>query len=275
MRIDKILMQNIEETVPDEKVALLLSGGVDSMSVGFSAHRLGKKITAYSFKTDEHDSYDYNKAQEVAEAMGWDFVGTVVPTNNLKEDFYRLLEMGCIKKTHFECVYPFLYVYPTIKEKYVLSGWAADGYYGVSKKAIINYSQTLELLNEFRDDYFKPENRAGYDWHNRLAKNYDKIFYSPYLSDNVKKFFYTKGWQEINKPKQKFHVRVAFDEFKPFDKIKNHSNLQLDSQINKVFETLLDDEEINFKNRSRIMDICRDWVKLKEFQNEHQVSFDL
>ena len=139
LRIDKILMQNIEETVPDEKVALLLSGGVDSMSVGFSAHRLGKKITAYSFKTDEHDSYDYNKAQEVAEAMGWDFVGTVVPTSNLKEDFYRLLEMGCIKKTHFECVYPFLYLYPTIKEKYVLSGWAADGYYGVSKKAIINF----------------------------------------------------------------------------------------------------------------------------------------
>jgi len=30
-------------------------------------------------------------------------------------------------------------VYPEIKEQVVLSGWAADGYYGISKKAMLHY----------------------------------------------------------------------------------------------------------------------------------------
>ena len=260
--IDKILIKHIHDNVPDKEVALLLSGGVDSISVGFSAHRLGKKITAYSFKTDLHDSYDYSKAEEVADIMGWNFVGTTIPTDNLKEDFFLLLdEYGCEKKTHFECIYPFIYIYPQIKEKYVLSGWAADGYFGLSKKAVINYSQTLELLNQFRDDYFKDENRAGYDKHDNLAKMYGKEFICPYLCNEAKSYFQNKNWQELNKPQQKYPVRLAFDkEFSLIGKVKKHANLQLESKINNVFEYLLDDEQINFKARSRIMDICRDWV---------------
>jgi len=273
LTIDSILTNLVSDLVPENDVALLLSGGVDSMSVGFSAHRLGKKITAYTFKTDKHDSYDYNKAKEVADKMNWDFVGVVIPTENLKEDFFKLLnEHNCIKKTHFECLYPFLYVYPRIKEQYVLSGWAADGYYGLSKKAMINYRHSLELLNQFRDDYFKPENRAGYCWHERLAKKHNKVFCSPYLSNEIKEFFYSKDWQTINKPQQKIHVRTSFGKFKLFGDIKNHLNLQIDSQINKVFEALISDEEINFKNRTRIMDICKDWIKRK---NDDQLLINM
>ena len=42
-------------------------------------------------------------------------------------------------------------------------------------------------------------------------------------------------------------------------KIKNHLNLQIDSGIVNLFELLLPNKEINFKNRSRVMDICGDW----------------
>ena len=31
----------------------------------------------------------------------------------------------------------------------------------------------------------------------------------------------------------------------------------------KVFETLLENKKINHKNRTRVMDICRDWVQLE------------
>ncbi|OUW61810.1 MAG: hypothetical protein CBD63_00535, partial [Candidatus Pelagibacter sp. TMED203] len=63
--IDKILMNEV--TVPDKDCALLLSGGVDSISVGFCAERLGKKVHAYSFRLDTNPSYDFLKAKEVAE----------------------------------------------------------------------------------------------------------------------------------------------------------------------------------------------------------------
>ena len=44
--------------------------------------------------------------------MGWTFKPTTVPTDNLEEDWHTLVKLECKKKTHFECVFPFLYVYP-------------------------------------------------------------------------------------------------------------------------------------------------------------------
>jgi len=255
--IDKLLMNEID--VPDDDCAVLLSGGVDSISVGFAAERLGKKVHAYSFCLDTHPSYDFQKAKEIAEIFNWPFTGIEVPTKNLADDWHRLVQLDCRKKTHFECVYPFLYVYPEIKQKYVLSGWAADGYYGISKKAMINYRQTQELFDKFRDNYFSPEMCAGYNWHKKVSDEYDKVFVTPYLTESVKEFFYSKSWDEVNKPFQKHHVRNAFDEFKRIGKIKNHLNLQIDSGIVNLFESLLPNKEINFKNRSRVMDICGDW----------------
>ena len=37
--------------------------------------------------------------------------------------------------------------------------------------------------------------------------------------------------------------------------------MQLGANIDHLFEKLLTNKEINFKNRSRVMDICRDWYK--------------
>ena len=82
--IDKILTNQIN--FQDKECALLLSGGVDSISTGFMAHRLGKKITAYSFCLDTNVSYDYLKAEEVSNKMDWSFVGVKIPTANLVDD---------------------------------------------------------------------------------------------------------------------------------------------------------------------------------------------
>ena len=75
-------------------------------------------------------------------------------------------------------------------------------------------------------------------------------------------FFRQYDWYELNKPFQKHHVVTAFSEFKLIGKFKKHINLQLGSNIDKLFESLLENNKINFKKRIRIMDICRDWNKL-------------
>lgn len=271
--IDKLLCDYIERTVPDNNVAVLLSGGVDSLSVAFAAQRLGKKIHAYSFRLDTHTNYDYEKAKEVSELFGWEFTGVNIDTSVLDSDFYRLVAIDCVKKTHFECVYPFMYVYAEIKEEYVLSGWAADGYYGVSKKANIHYKHTKEKFDEFRDNYFLPENTAGYNWHLKVADIFNKKFITPYITDEVKEYFYAMDWHELNEPYQKHHVRDAFaNEFKKAGSVKKHLNLQIESGITELFETLLDNREINFNRRSRMMDVYRDWqnpptTDLTEFMN--------
>ena len=152
------LLESYIKTIEDTEVAVLLSGGVDSLSVAFGAARGGKKITAYSFRLDIKDNYDNKKAQQAAKEFGWHHEECIVDTRRLKADFMRLMyDYKCRKKTHFECVFPFMYVYPRIVERAVLTGWGADGYYGVSKKAHIHYKEPKEKFDEFRDDYFKKE----------------------------------------------------------------------------------------------------------------------
>ena len=63
-------------------------------------------------------------------------------------------------------------------------------------------------------------------------------------------------------PTQKHHVINTFNEFKLIGNVKKHLNLQTNCGIIELFETLLEDKQINFKNRKRIMDICRDWSVL-------------
>ena len=259
--IAKLLSEEIEKASNDINVAVLLSGGVDSISVALAAHRVGKKISAYTFHLKDQPTYDASKAQEISKIMNWSCKTIEVPVDNVIKDFIRLRrEVDCQKKTHYECCFPFLYVYPQIEEKEVLSGWAADGYYGVSKKANLHYKHTMEKFNEFREDYFLLDHRAGYLWHKKIADMHNKIFITPYLTESVKQFFWSKDWYELNQPYQKHHVVEAFDEFSRFGAVKKHINLQLGSGVDKLFESvIIPDKTINYRNRKRIMDICRDW----------------
>ena len=113
--IKSLLTDHIKDNVPDSEVAVLLSGGVDSISCAIAAHDVGKIVNSYSFELFNNTSYDHFKAKEVSEIMGWNFTGVSVPTNDLENDWFRLRDLGAKNKTHYECMWPFLYVYPKIK----------------------------------------------------------------------------------------------------------------------------------------------------------------
>ena len=54
--IDIILSDIISQEVPTDDVGILLSGGVDSLSLGFAADRAGKKVDAYTFHLESRRS---------------------------------------------------------------------------------------------------------------------------------------------------------------------------------------------------------------------------
>ena len=278
--IKSLLINHIKNNVPDSEVAVLLSGGVDSVSVGLAAENAGKEVHAYSFYLNGPPSYDFIKAAEVAHKRNWNFTPIVVPTNNLIQDWHRLVKHGCRRKTHFECVFPFLYVYPQIEEKYVLTGWGADGYFGVSRKAMKRYSRddkwdfyvewckknknTIKGKNRkdgfdiYRKQYLDGD-CAGLKDHTNLATKHNKIHVTPYLNADIRKLLMSKSYEELNEPEQKHFIRKDFTELKKFGTIKPHQNLHLNAGVDKLFETLLNNPEINFRNRKRIMDVCKDW----------------
>jgi len=249
--------------------------------VALAAYNVGIKVIAYSFHLEGNESYDFKTAQKFSEQMGWTFKPTIVPTDNLVEDWHTLVKLKCKKKTHFECVFPFLYVYPNITEEYVLTGWGADGYFGVSKKAQMRYGseesnkryheyfknnpKNIKTFDEARDIYFLPDNSAGLKWHNKLVEKYNKKHITPYLHSAVKEYFYLFNWEELNKPEQKHHIRNAFPELLNFGKIRKHTNLHLGAGVDKLFESLLNNSKINFNKRNRMMDVSKDWYE-KEFK---------
>jgi len=59
-------------------------------------------------------------------------------------------------------------------------------------------------------------------------------------------------------------VEAFKPEFDRIGKVKKHINLQLGGGVDILFETLLHNPRINFNNRIRIMDICRDWAGSSE-----------
>ena len=267
--IDKIITDIIDQEAPDQTVAVLMSGGTDSLTVAAAAHRLNKKLNCYTFRVDGKDSDDSIYAEKACKHFGWNFKLIDVPVNNIENDFFTLIKKyECKKKTHVECTFPFLYVYPHIKEKYILTGWAADGYYGVSKRANIHFKHTKELMNKFRQGYFGkldettqkfiPGNPVGIKQQMLLAKSVDSILVAPYVDKKVWDWMIQYDWDFFNKPYQKAPLFDAFPELLEI-KRRNHLNLQLAAGIPNYFEKLLDNKKINVYNRSRIMDLVRDW----------------
>ena len=257
--IDQIIVDFVDRESKEDHVAVLLSAGTDSITCALAAQRLGKKVTGYSMYINGNQTSDSLGAKDAADHFGWDFVGIDVPVDNIENDFFTLVNnYKCKKKTQVECTFPFLYVYPQIKEKEVLSGVAADGWYGVSKRANIHFKHTKELFDQFRNDYFGAPNPAGVLQQRQLAEENGMKLIAPYIADEVAKWMMQHDWDFFNKPYQKACIHDAFPEIKAL-KRRKHENLQLIAGIPDYFEKLLDNPEVNLYNRGRIMDLVRDW----------------
>ena len=89
--IKKLLQNHIKSNIVDEEVAVLLSGGIDSISVGLAADGADKKVNAYCFQLGDQTSYDFAKAAEISNKMNWKFTPIVVPTDNLEVDWIELV----------------------------------------------------------------------------------------------------------------------------------------------------------------------------------------
>tara|TARA_Y100001972_G_C7587983_1_gene294801 strand:+ start:80 stop:877 length:798 start_codon:yes stop_codon:yes gene_type:complete len=262
--IDKIIENIIAKEVPENEVAVLLSGGVDSLSVACAANRLNKKITAYTFHIEDHISYDSKKAEEASKKFNWDFNLTVIPKASLTDDFKTLaFKYGCKKKTQFENTYAYMHMFPKIKQKYILMGMGVDIWYGSSKKVALHFKEPKEKFDDFRKSYFNQKVPSDLMTLFKLEKEYNKKIVLPYTwQKEVEDFFYPLDWKTLNKGKNKKIIREAFsEEFKQIEPIQKHTNMQLGAKVDKLFETLLTHNKINYKNRKRVMDICRDWAR--------------
>jgi asparagine synthetase B (glutamine-hydrolysing) len=233
------VLRKYAEAIDSREVALLLSGGIDSASIMFSLLEAGKVVTAYSFMLDGLMSRDFSQARINARKFNCEFIPVFLPTSidQLKHDLLILHSLGARSKTDYECGWPMLYVYKTIKEPVRASGLSADTHFCLSKKGILHYK---DRIDEFRRSFYTSPTWNQQHIHRRLAQQYNKQLFDPYKSKEMQEEFLGTTWVQVNKPKQKHPIVSAYPEQFRQIKILPHTNLQLgDSGIAKHFESLL------------------------------------
>jgi asparagine synthetase B (glutamine-hydrolysing) len=139
----KYLGDAIASQCAASEVGLLLSGGLDSLTVGIACEDVGKRVIAYTYELDGFPSVDRPKAEHLAILQGWPLYVVQVPTTRLSESFRSLaIQHHCRKKVHFEVTYPMSFVIPLIEQTEMLSGWNADDHYGNTAKVLIEFAKT-------------------------------------------------------------------------------------------------------------------------------------
>jgi len=260
IKFRQLLCDVIRTQCTNNEAAVLLSGGVDSQTVIFACLELGIVPTAYTFRLKDYESRDSFYAKSLCEKFGITHKMIVVDSSTLELDFLTLAnKYECRKKTQYECIYPFIHLFPHIKEQGVITGWGA--YFGISRKASTSGATTNKaVFDKMRLDEFNHPNPDGRVQLRQLIKEYNKILIAPYFEQSVFDFLFQFNWGQLNKPIQKAMSVYAFNEYFSKIKVRQASNLQLDGGIDVLFESLLK-SSLNKKKRLRVMDLCRDYAK--------------
>jgi asparagine synthetase B (glutamine-hydrolysing) len=270
------------------RVALLLSGGVDSTIVGLAAHNLGHQVVAYTFRVGARHSYDSKWAEKTAHTMGWEWVPVELPTSaqSIIRLWPEMHAMGCRKKRDFECTWPFMYVYPTIRERYVLNGLNADCFFGLGRKAVklgaagkdadpVAFNRLRVELNKFVcsrpiGDLDRDHNPSGMWFHAQLQEANDIVDVNPFVCQEMYDYLMRFTWQQLNMPRQKHFLHETYPAELELVGARNHQNYQKAGKIDVLFEKLLA-TGINFGGRNRTLEMFADWWRPTYAEQQQRV----
>jgi asparagine synthetase B (glutamine-hydrolysing) len=219
------------------KIAVSTSGGIDSSSLVAAALDEGKDISVFSFTFEDFESTDFLAAKKLAIKYSLPFVDVLLP--KCQHTIYAtvesiIAECRVKKKTAVECIFPFVFLTDKMLQldyDCLLSGNAADGHFGLSKKAMIHFKEPLSKFNQFRQDYFSNKDSAQVKTLKTYCLNKGINLCTPYFEPKIFSLFINKTWDQLNKPRQKEAIRADFPDLDDLA-IKPHSNLQMgDSRI--------------------------------------------
>jgi DNA-cytosine methyltransferase len=259
----------------DDAVALLLSGGIDSTSVGIALQKNGIRFQAYTYRLDGYPSKDLKKTIAIANHFGWPLTIVTVPIADAAHDFIRLaVEQRCRLKTDFENTFPMLYVLPRIAEAEVWTGYSADRHYGNSKNYVLHQrrmaregaspAERKRAFDDYRRERFENGGRPDVYWC-RLVVQHGKHLLDPYLDEAVREYFLQFDHEALSPPGKPVVRRALADELRdlPRGTLTVGIKLQTGGGVDALFETLLQDGTINrFETKyAKVAPLCQRWAK--------------
>jgi DNA-cytosine methyltransferase len=271
-----LLRQSVREQSRADEVALLLSAGIDSISVGLALKAEGKRIHAYTFEVHGYPSAERRRVEWIARHFGWKLTVITTPTCGLQSDFIELaVRHKCRKKVHFEVLWPLLYVLPQILEAEVWTGWNADDHYGNTKKIMLEQGGRCrdglssqcrkrhfdQFRRELRAAFFTPESLDSWWYARRLGEHYGKRLVDAYTTDAIFEHFLQFNHEQLSRPDKPL-VREALREHLrglPRNLLRGGVRLQKGGQVHVVFKTLLNDSSINRHGSKSVSALCQRW----------------
>ena len=241
----------------EDKICLLLSGGIDSTLVGLVGHHIGKKITSISFELEGTQNIDCQTSEKTSQIMGWDFHKVILPRTNFDDWFFHLIfEQKCKKKTELEVLFPMIFMLNKVKElgfSKVLCGFTNPFPNGrvnsiQGRKDWVGYVDFIIQNGNFSDGDHKCIN-YGKSIGVEIVEIYPSVF------ETVKRISY----DQINYPHQKIPSKLIYkDDIEKLGlmKVKNRS-LQKGDGLQSLYPTVLNNPQINIPNYHKGNNIIR------------------
>lgn len=237
----KLLRNYTQSNLTGEPVALLFSGGTDSLTVLWSLLDCGVTPHCYSFRLERVISEDSKAARKAADLFNAPLTEIVIPHQEpdaLVPDLQQLVqEIGSPRKTHVECAFPFAYLRHRISEPVIFSGIGADDLWGSAKSVAIKYGKDPQGFTQSR-------RKVVADPSTSAIKQIDKLLNhrirTPYRDPAVIKFMLQFSWHQLNRPKQKMLAVQGFaEEFSRAPIYRRNSNLQVGSKVREYLARVL------------------------------------
>ena len=230
----ELLSYEVERDLPQEPVALLFSGGTDSLTVLWTLLDLGAWVTCYTFRLSYFESVDARVSAKVCKHYGLPQVIVTEddrPKREQLQDVIRIIKS--YRKTHVEVMYGYYFLMQAVKEKRVFSGIQADTLYGSNKNAAIRCGkQDAAFFADYRRNLLQTDNQEGLAQARLVARHFDKDFYAPYSAQPIRDFFFQYSWKQLNSPKQKMPAIFAFnDRFAELPIYRRDDNMQCGSHL--------------------------------------------
>jgi len=262
-KLRRNLRSQIKDRFTGKKVCLLLSAGADSTLLAMIAHSLKFDIHAFSYERVGFPSEDCQQAENTAKHFGWDFTKVVIPKENPKDCFKRMINLGCTKKTELEILYPFTHLIEEISSQgfsLVMTGFGQP--IPDNRKASIscrnnpekwwNHACSNDLLSTASTKCIEFAADKGIEIFNPLHETKFKKLMHGLTMEQMHKPYWKAVWKDLY-PKD-------FEDLGLLKKGRS-TNLQIGGGIDAFFKPLLDDAKINYRGYTDIRHLVKLWSK--------------
>lgn len=220
-----------EEGAGMHRVAVALSGGVDSCSILSECLSQGYRPLVISYTPHTHESTDFKMARQTAKNMRLGFLGVQLDMrpHNLESLARSVISMGYMHKVGVECLAPLWEIIRCAEGAgvgYLFTGDQSDGYFALSRFAGLSHDARAGIpvdervqttrddpdssrIDEIRQHYWDVDQSCS-NGVKLIGHNFGIRVAVPYRDKKILQAFLGKTWREVNKPKQKMPIRLAY-----------------------------------------------------------------